>query len=67
MFIAFINVHCNLNKTISAYPASILFEYILDCYRPNRNPVGPIMVWYRFKQNANWVVNLKQKEGNTLI
>ena len=43
-----------LEQHKSESPASILLKYILDRYRPDRIPVGPITARYRFKKNASW-------------
>ena len=41
----------DVNNTVSF---SILLKSTSDRYRPDRIPVGPITVRYRFKHNANW-------------
>ena len=48
--------HTSNGLLASPFPANILLKSISDRYRPDRYPVGPITVRYRFKQNASWVI-----------
>ena len=47
-FILNIKVH---ERKCGQPPVSILHKSIKDSYRPDRYPVGPITIRYRFKQN----------------
>ena len=45
--------YCAENQTGSHIPVSIQLKSISDRYWPDRIPVGPITIRYRFKQNAS--------------
>ena len=47
------NAQADLSLRWAHVPRSILLESTSDRYRPDRNPVRPITVRYRFKQNAD--------------
>ena len=49
------------------HPFSILLKSISGGYRPDRSPVRPITVRYRFKKNASWAVHMISLYKNCLF
>ena len=56
---------CRSISVSGLYPARILLKSISHRYRPNRTPIEPITVQYRFKKNASRVASIPAEGPET--
>ena len=61
-----LGLHC-LPVTLIVVSRLQWVKSILNCYRSDGNPVGPVTVRYIFKENARWVFSVHVTTVNSYI